>query len=288
MLAPPFGDPRDAHAAADAMLRYIAGVGAGYQVWRLDTPDSASLLGALQLPGRTALILVGGPADAAEQLLRWWVALPESGSFHYAQALVEPDDAAKAQVLQHAGFERLTQLAYLERDARFPWVDPPARDGVTWATVAEVSDAEFGRVILETYQGSADCPELSGVRPIDDVLAAHRGAGIHDPALWELIRVDDCAAGCLLLARLHHAPVYEVVYVGVAVSHRGRGLGRLLMQRALQQARERGGRGVSLVVDVRNLTASRLYESFGFRVIGVRDAYWLRFPQKTANRAADG
>jgi GNAT superfamily N-acetyltransferase len=63
----------------------------------------------------------------------------------------------------------------------------------------------------------------------------------------------------------------------VAEGARGSGLGRALLDRAVQEARERGCRRVELDVNEANETAQRLYGSFGFsataNTYGARDLY---------------
>jgi ribosomal protein S18 acetylase RimI-like enzyme len=64
--------------------------------------------------------------------------------------------------------------------------------------------------------------------------------------------------------------------MGVAPSHRGRGLGEAVMRAVLASARERGVRRVQLEVLVQNGSALRLYERLGFR--HVRDLEVWSFP----------
>lgn len=71
----------------------------------------------------------------------------------------------------------------------------------------------------------------------------------------------------------HKAGIFGL-YVDPKV--RGRGLGRALLERALEAARRmRGLRQVRLAVVASNLPALRLYESLGFRIYG-READALR------------
>ena len=54
--------------------------------------------------------------------------------------------------------------------------------------------------------------------------------------------------------------------VGIVLEHRGRGLGRALVQAALRGFRESGLMHISLEVTAANEPAVRLYQSLGFRV----------------------
>ena len=70
--------------------------------------------------------------------------------------------------------------------------------------------------------------------------------------------------------------VADIRGLAVAPDHQGRGLGRALVQAALDAARERGARKVTLRVLAPNTAARALYESCGFVVEGVRrDEFFL-------------
>ncbi len=61
-----------------------------------------------------------------------------------------------------------------------------------------------------------------------------------------------------------------VLGMGIVATHRGRGIGRQLMARAIELAWQHGFKRVELDVFATNLTAIRLYEQFGFRLEGTR------------------
>jgi ribosomal protein S18 acetylase RimI-like enzyme len=62
------------------------------------------------------------------------------------------------------------------------------------------------------------------------------------------------------------APKLWVTTVAVAAPFRGRGWGRLLMEKAVEEARRRGIPTVGLGLDARNERAQKLYASMGFAV----------------------
>src|SRR4029079_2987669 len=64
--------------------------------------------------------------------------------------------------------------------------------------------------------------------------------------------------------------VADIRGLAVAPNHQGRGLGRALVEAALNAARGRGARKVTLRVLGPNTAARALYESCGFVVEGVR------------------
>jgi ribosomal-protein-alanine N-acetyltransferase len=66
----------------------------------------------------------------------------------------------------------------------------------------------------------------------------------------------------------------DIQTIAVASTARRRGLGRVLVQTLLAEARRRGAREVFLEVRADNPGAQRLYESLGFEQIAVRPRYY--------------
>jgi len=66
----------------------------------------------------------------------------------------------------------------------------------------------------------------------------------------------------------------HVLNIAVRPGYRGQGLGRLLLDRALQAARRADVTLASLEVRVSNTVAISLYRSVGFRPVGVRPRYY--------------
>ena len=112
-------------------------------------------------------------------------------------------------------------------------------------------------------------PELHHVLTPDEVLAGYRDAA-RDPAGWWLAVADDQPAGVLLLNG------DELTFLGVVPERRGRGIGRRLLELALERAAD-----LSLIVDARNAPAFQLYQSAGFEVVGAREVF-LYFPPPAA------
>jgi putative acetyltransferase len=91
---------------------------------------------------------------------------------------------------------------------------------------------------------------------------------------------EDAAAivGRLSLARDSHPASPHVADLGlmVAASHRRRGIGRALLARAVEWAREVGVEKLELHVFPYNEPAIRLYEQFGFEREGLRRGHYRR------------
>jgi RimJ/RimL family protein N-acetyltransferase len=89
---------------------------------------------------------------------------------------------------------------------------------------------------------------------------------------------DDALVGRLSLARDPHPASAHVADLGlmVAARYRRRGIGRALLDAAVEWARESGIRKLELHVFPWNEPAIRLYDSFGFEREGVRRGHYSR------------
>jgi mycothiol synthase len=202
--------------------------------------------------------------------------------FQIAQALLEPDAKVQHSLdLERGGLPPVTSLIYLSRLTEPPIELAHSRDRFIWRTFDEAGEDKFGNVLLETYQESLDMPELQGARSLDDVLAGHRSGFPFDAARWWIGELADCAdsaAVVLLSPGLEHArpptePIdsrhrviassWELAYIGLTKTARGRGLGRVVLAHALKIAR-RNATSIRLAVDARNTPAIRLYQNCGF------------------------
>lgn len=124
-----------------------------------------------------------------------------------------------------------------------------------------------------------------GVADVDAVLAIEHAV---QPYPWTrgnftdaldngyICRVDEAESGeirgyAVLMPVVDEA---ELLTIGVAQSVQRRGLGRAILSRMLDLARDRNIRYVFLEVRRSNIAAIALYHSAGFREIGVRYGYY--------------
>jgi ribosomal protein S18 acetylase RimI-like enzyme len=187
------------------------------------------------------------------------------------QTLLEPDEASLAAPLERHGFEAITRLWYMRHDLQIPilHLNTPARldyrafdDGV-----------EFRETLARTYAQTHDCPEVNGVRTIDEVLEGHRAQGAFDPERWWLALDAGQPVGVLIVTEMPESGDWEVAYMGVVPEARRRGFGREILLKALCEARAADVPAVTLSVDARNQPAWNLYRSLGFEPFDQRLVY---------------
>ena len=64
------------------------------------------------------------------------------------------------------------------------------------------------------------------------------------------------------------SPEGEVARVAVLPDAQNKGLGRIMMQYAMDELKKRGYKGIHILVNKHNVKAIRCYEVFGFRTVG--------------------
>ena len=238
-------DPRGVWIARD-----LAGAIIGVQV-------------CVPIAGKTCLFWMPAAAgETADALVRAGVAWCRSIGCKMAQAFVAPEELAAAEPLVRQGFRRITRMHQLQHDL----IDLPATapNSLSFETLGLPCQHEFVATLKRTYEGTLDCPELNGIRTIDEIIAGHQGEGKYDPARWFLTRADGEPVGVMMLAELDEGLAWELSYLGLVPEQRRRGHGRTMVQHALECARAGLVTRLILAVDGRNTPALALYESAGF------------------------
>lgn len=244
--------------------------------------QGARLLGAmicLPVPGASGLVWPPQVAEGREsqeladrlvQQARAW--LRQRGA-KLAQSLLAADELHLAASLERNGFQHLGSLWYLRHDLALPAHPVPPLPRLTYEPYTTSDRAAFAQTLLRTYEGTHDCPEVNGVRSLDEILEGHRAQGVHNPELWWLVRDQGQPVGVLLLTAMPEWQGLDVSYLGVVPEARRRGIGRDMTRKALEKARVSGAAQLTLAVDARNLFAWNLYRSMGFEAYGEREVY---------------
>jgi len=240
-------------------------------------------------PGKTGMLYhspAGAPGVEAEALAALIAAVSAQAlaeGLSLVQSLLAAPEDADVPVLLAAGYRRLAELIYLRRDLRQP-PDPPALPALRWRTYSEFDEGELAEVIAATYRDSLDCPALSGLRDLADVIAGHKAAGVFCPETWWIVDRCDAPAGCLLVNESVLEAAADIVYMGAVPSQRRAGLGRAMLRWAACEAFRRRHGAILLTVDAANEPARGLYASEGFRPTHRRLAYALLRPPRDAQK----
>ena len=279
MVAGPRADP-EAPGRSHMLLRLLGErAPADFQFWwarRDKKPLAAALM--LASPGKAGMIFYSSPldcdADILVQLVRTVAQTSIGTGIRFVQALVDPAASADLRVLVQAGYQLLADLIYMRRelDAQ-SLVHTPSEDLYTWRTYGDFDEGELATVIAATYEQSLDCPGLAGVRRMEDIIATHKSCGLFSPDNWWVLEQGGRPAACILVNEYPVTMAVDVVYLGVTVPFRGRGISRLMLHRAGRLAMERAYSTMTLAVDSRNPYALRVYEAEQFMETGRRLAY---------------
>jgi len=219
-------------------------------------------------------LVEGEPSSTRTELLQAAVEyLREAGACiaHLLAPVRIPDHE---QAFEQLGFCFLAVLHYLVcQQDRFPRTKPAS--DVEFYPFADTPEdhRRLCRVIEATYEGTLDCPELSGVRAIDEVVAGYRATGVFSPDRWLFVRHRGEDVGCLLLTDHPRQNLWELVYMGLVPAVRGRGWGRQVIAQALWLAHRAGRDRVVAAVDAANTPALRAYTEAGFQCWDRRFAY---------------
>ncbi len=226
----------------------------------------------LPVPGASGLIWPPqavespGRASVEDALVRQAIAHLHERGARLGQCLLTEAELNLAGPLLRNGFAHVTALWYMQHDLTASAASA-ARGRLSYLTYNQLSNpALFHETLLRTYEGTQDCPEISGVRTAEEVIAGHRAQGKHDPRRWLLALAAGRPVGVLLMCEMPEWAAWDVAYIGIVPAERGRGHGHELMQKALAVARAEGVARLTLSVDTRNEPARRLYTSLGFQV----------------------
>jgi len=267
------GDPHSQETVRQAVLA-VLGSGRTAMMF-LSNPEQSESLGSIE-----------SQCSEIEASLR--CSLDGLKAFHpekvaLAQTLIETDQNWAHKVCLGAGMISVGQLDYMRKPISRTAMLKSNSLTINWPTGIEVrpiksldpidQNSDYSNLVeaLEgSYNDTLDCPELCGVRSMQDVVESHMATGEFSPTRWHLIFKDSKPAGCCLLSYLPSSNSVELVYLGISPLARGLGLGRSVLQYAISQLNIKGLADVTCAVDNRNTPAISIYESLGFEKFDAR------------------
>jgi ribosomal protein S18 acetylase RimI-like enzyme len=242
--------------------------------------ELAGVLVCLPVPGASALFWPPRSVADADAIAREdrlinhalaWVR--STRGVKLSQSLLTAEEVPLAVSLLRNGFRHVTRLWYLATDLEIPvsQLNTPSR--LAYRTYDPAGPAEFHQTLLRTYEGTRDCPEINGVRTVEEVIAGHRAQGRFDPDHWCLAVAGGHPAGVVLMTEMPGIGDWDVSYLGVVPEARRHGFAKEMMLRGLFEAKTAGVKRVTLSVDGRNLPALQLYRDLGFSPYDRREVY---------------
>lgn len=280
-----FGGEAAVRRFDDYLARQRLGDAVIRSAWAADRPVATAA--AVVSPGRAAMLFVSRPRAArgdraAVRAVSCLIDALPAERVRLVQSLLEPGQSAERWVLAEAGMTELAILAYLARALEASDRGVAAArsaltaEGLRLEPWSPARAAVFADAVERSYEQTLDCPALRGVRPIDDVMIGHRAAGRFDAAYWVLATdASGEPAGVMLLSELPTESAGELVYLGVPVAWRRRGVAARLLRLGVAMLAEAGLGRLLLAVDQSNAPAMRLYRGEGFVPTGRRHA-WMR------------
>ncbi len=251
--------------------------------WSLKGRDCVAAAAVVGRPGRTGMLFCC-PADscgvdkvASAQLIRKITGdAIKAGKLYFVQSLQESENHSDIEMVQRGGYEKLAELIYMERpleDADRDSPDANVIQELTWKSYGQFDDKLLGSIITQTYEGSMDCPGISGLRDLKSVIAGHKASGRFVPQAWSMAYIGNEPVGCILVNDFPGCG--DVTYMGVVSAHRGKALSQILLGHAFKLACQRGLRSMTLAVDAANLHAISTYTECGFVEKGRRLVYFF-------------
>jgi ribosomal protein S18 acetylase RimI-like enzyme len=282
--------------ADDVVMRMVAGDKRGREAklqlesfmnfirrYRIDVSRQPVALTGRQIVGY-ALVLVSPGASASvflpeeklssktkpefrkitTELLKFLAGQIETWDMGLIQTVMEDKTSEIHKLFLAGGFSDLCDLEIMEAAVSIDRC-METDEKIEWVSFSPETEKRFERVILQSYEGSRDCPKLSGLRTGSEILEGHRYSGFFELKGWWLMQYEGKDAGMVLLNSTEQdLNRLELIYMGLARWARGLGLGKVLLSRAFEAAGMLDKKILRLAVDRQNEPAIKLYQKFGF------------------------
>lgn len=208
--------------------------------------------------------------STAARLLSMLVEQVRSTGVVQIQAILDGSESIAEEIVELAGFTMLAELQQMalmlppnKGDAAIEPAQVPS--GLSWVDARTVSNSKLTQLLAHTFIETLDCPALNGLRGPEDVLEGFLdGQSLQTQEHWWILANGDKLLGCSFVNPLPtHAA--ELVYMGLGVTSRGRGYGKLLLEQAIRSALKLKAESFFAAVDCDNWPAIRLYGQAGFQ-----------------------
>lgn len=208
--------------------------------------------------------------DQTVALLRGTLSQYVKNQVELIQAIATEFTVLERQVLEGIGLRYLAHLDHLvlflenEKRAAGKAVDAlgSSAQDLRLREFRAGDEATLERVVTDSYIDTLDCPLLGDLRTGKAAVEGYL-ANRDQKHSWWFAEVAGEVIGCLLL--WERAPaIWELTYMGIIPSARGRKFGAVLLEAAIAIANQMGAGQLVLSVDRENQPATRLYHQRGF------------------------
>jgi len=260
-------NPKKARPRVRQTVLAVLGAGRTAMLF-LPTPDPADrTLGTAQ----TQRNEIAASIQACLEGLRAWA----PAKVTLGQTLVSENEQWAHSACIEAGMRSVGTLDYLRKPVTLADLTGPPPNWPGGIEVRAMDSIQADRSLLiealeGSYEQTLDCPELCGLRSMEDVVDSHMATGEFDPSRWHLVFKDGQPAGCCLLSHCPPNNTVELVYIGIAPIARGLGLGQSLLTHAIGSLGPMDITEVTCAVDNRNAPALRIYDAMGFERFDAR------------------
>jgi ribosomal protein S18 acetylase RimI-like enzyme len=231
------------------------------------------VVGYVGLDAAQTLDLAAVDMAAARALLAEAELRARERGFAHLACTTAAADAPLRLLLERSGFRREGGVLRMWREVDGGVAPASWPHGFSVRTYRDADSRRVQNLLDDAYEGW-DTHYVK--RSPSDWLAWMTGHDGFDPELWFLVEEHDMLVACVLCWREEEGRGW-VKDIAVRSDHRGRGLGRALLQHTLHEYAARGAERVGLKVDSSNPTgALELYQRLGFTV-DRRYAIWMKW-----------
>lgn len=196
-------------------------------------------------------------------LLRAAYAWVKTQNIRLCHLELSPQSSVSEALLVEHGMQRLACLEHLTASSQRRLAMNEAIP-LSLQPLSEFSQSEQLTLLAAVGQDSLDSRPLRDVLSVEELLAGFYQQDPQAPQHWYAVGYQEVVVGVLLLAPRPALGRWELMLMGLTPEWRGKGLGRSLLNKALELAQQAGVQEIMLGVDDVNVPAKQLYQEAGF------------------------
>lgn len=230
--------------------------------------QQAQITGAIwiqRLPGNMAQLWLpfsGVKAEQTHALLRAAHAWVKGHNIRLCHVEILPHADTQALLIEH-GMQRLAYLQHLVGSSGGRLAMNSAIS-LSLQPLCDFSQPQQLGLLAAVGHDSLDSRALREALSVEELFAGFYQQDPLAPQHWYAVGYQAEIVGVLLLAPRPAMGRWELMLMGLTPAWRGQGLGRALLNKALELAQQSGVKEMVLAVDEANHPAKRLYQQAGF------------------------